>query len=90
MAPIQVKSFNKVCWKNDIESIKHCKHVTDYNETKRINNKIKKARQIPKEFKGLLYNSIAPLYFMTTDMTASIERLEANIKKHSLILCSSQ
>lgn len=58
----------------------------DIDETSRINNKICKANQIPENENGLLFISISPLYFLITNISEVIKRLETNIGKYKNLL----
>lgn len=58
----------------------------DINETSRINNKICKANQIPENENGLLFISLSPLYFLITNISEVIKRLETNIGKYKNLL----
>ena len=78
--------FNEICEKNNIQSIHFDGLPIDVDETSRINNKIRKAYQIPKDENGLLFIAISPLYLITTDLIAAIERLESNIAKYKNLL----
>lgn len=87
LAPLtQEQDFNELCNENNISSIHFEGLPINVDETSRINNKIDKAAQIPENENGLLFISISPMYFMITDLTAAIERLEANIAKHKNLL----
>lgn len=79
-------SFNEICERNNIRSIHFDGLPIDVDETSRINNKIGKAYQIPENENGLLFISISPMYFMITNLTDAIERLEANIAKHKNLI----
>lgn len=78
--------FNEVCNRNNIRPIHFDSLPINLDETSRINNKIDKAYQIPKDKNGLLFIAISPLYFMTTELSVAIERLESNIVKHKNLL----
>jgi adenylate kinase family enzyme len=78
--------FSEICKRNNIQSNHFDGLPIDMDETSRINNKIRKANQIPKDENGLLFIAISPLYFITTDHIAAIERLEANIAKYKNLL----
>lgn len=78
--------FNEVCNRNNIRPIHFDSLPINLDETSRINNKIDKAYQIPKDKNGLLFIAISPLYFMTTELSVAIERLESNISKHKNLL----
>jgi hypothetical protein len=80
------KDFNEICERNNIQSIHFDGLPIDVDETSRINNKIGKANQIPVDQNGLLFIAISPIYFLTTDLIAAIERLEANIVKYKNLL----
>lgn len=84
--PSHDTDFNEICERNNIESIHFNGLPIDVDETSRINNKIGKANQIPENQNGLLFISISPIYFLTTDLIAAIERLEANIAKYKNLL----
>jgi predicted HicB family RNase H-like nuclease len=84
--PSHDKVFNEICERNNIRSIHFDGLPIDVDETSRINNKIDKAYQIPENENGLLFISISPIYFFTTDLFAAIERLEANIARHKNLL----
>lgn len=84
--PSYDNDFNEICERNNIESIHFNGLPIDVDETSRINNKIGKANQIPENQNGLLFISISPIYFLTTDLIAAIERLEANIAKYKNLL----
>ncbi len=79
-------NFNEICEKNNMRAIHFDGLPIDIDETNRINNKISKAKQIPENKNGLLYISVSPLYFMITDSSIAIERLEANIAKYKNLL----
>ena len=80
--PCHDADFNEICERNNIRSIHFDGLPIDIKETSRLNNKIGKANQIPENDNGLLFISISPIYFMTTDLIPAIERLEANIAKY--------
>lgn len=80
------ENFNEICEHNNIRPIHFDGLPHNFDETNRINNKISKAKQIPENQNGLLYISISPLYFMTTDLLTAIERLEVNIAKYKNLL----
>ena len=80
------KEFNKICDKNNIRAINFSGLPINLDETSRINNKISKAYQIPEDKNGILFIAISPTFFMTTDLLAAIERLEANISKHTNLI----
>lgn len=84
--PNHNKNFNEICEQNSIRPIHFNGLPQSFDDTNRINNKISKAKQIPENQNGLLYVSISPLYFMTTDLPISIERIVANIAKHKNLL----
>lgn len=84
--PSNDNSFNEICERNSIRSFHFDGLPIDVDETSRINNKIGKVYQIPGNENGLLFISISSMYFMITDLTAAIERLEANIAKHKNLL----
>lgn len=78
--------FNEVCNRNNIRPIHFEGLPINLDETSRINNKISKAYQIPEEKNGILFIAISPLYFLTTELSEAIERLESNIAKHKNLL----
>ncbi len=80
------KDFNQICERNNIQSIHFNGLPIHVDETSRISNKISKAYQIPEDQNGLLFIAISPIYFLTTDIIAAIERLEANIAKYKNLL----
>lgn len=80
------KELNEICKKNNLRTIHFEGLPIDIDETSRINNKISKANQIPKNENGLLFIAISPLYFLITDVSEVIERLESNIGKHKNLL----
>ena len=80
--PSHNTDFNEICERNNIQSIHFNGLPIDVDETSRISNKIGKANQIPENQNGLLFISISPIYFLTTDLIAAIKRLETNIAKY--------
>ena len=80
------KEFDEICKKNNLRTIHFDGLPIDIDETSRINNKISKANQIPKNENGLIFIAISPLYFLMTDVSEVIERLESNIGKHKNLL----
>lgn len=86
LAPPSESNFNKICKLNNIRPIHFVGLKYNFDETSRINSRIIKAKQIPQNYNGLLYFSVSPLYFMTTDMCKAINRLTANIAKYKNLL----
>lgn len=80
------QNFNEICKENNIDSLRIEGLSLDFDQTPRINSKLKKAKQVSENYNGLLYISVSPLYFMTADIPAAIERLEANIAKYQNLL----
>lgn len=80
------ENFNEICKHNNIRSIHFDSLRHNFDETSRINSRLIKAKQIPKNYNGLLYFSVSPLYFMSTDLRSVIDRLAANITKYQNLL----
>lgn len=80
------RDFDEICRKNNLRTIHFEGLPIDVDETSRINNKISKANQIPENENGLLFIAISPLYFLMTEISEAIKRLETNIAKHKNLL----
>lgn len=91
-APDDSENFNEICKKNGINAFNMESLTVSFDETSRINNKIGKAKQIPKDNNGLLYIFVSPVFFFASDLSVSIKRIEANIARYSnllgIVLCS--
>ena len=91
-APDDSENFNEICKKNGIDAFNMESLTVSFDETSRINNKIGKAKQIPKDSNGLLYIFVSPLFFHAADLAVSIKRIEANIARYAnllgIVLCS--
>lgn len=82
----ETENFNEICKLNNIRPIHFDSLPHDFDETNRINSRLIKAKQIPQEYNGLLYISVTPLYFMSSDMQTAIDRLAANITKYQNLI----
>lgn len=89
LAPVEmIEELDKICEQNGTRRNDITGLPLNFDETERVISKLssKKGKQIPQDSNGIIYFPVTPLFFMSTDLTGSVSRLEDYITKFTNIL----